>query len=391
MDTLDLNQVNRFTLQKNHLTEETKCDDLIQITEDLCGLHSTGLTTSYLSLFVRTNNFKKEHLEKELYISKTLGRIRGMRKTLFVQTKNMIPIVFAATISLIEKTLEKYMEYHKISLKEYQEISNQIINLLKGRELSTSAIKKELNSKRLIPEIIHLMCNYGILIRTKPIKDWKDRRNEYALFKDYFPTINLEKVNQKEAIQYLIKKYVKTYGPVSENDISWWTGLTKSKIRDAIKNFEDSLKKVKIISCKGNFLMDNSDMKELQKLTNLDKHTLSLLPELDPYPMGYKERERYIDIHNHNKIFDRSGNIAATIILDGIVIGVWDTEKKPKPTLKFHLFNPIEKDILDELYSKANKIGEFYFDKKIEIKECPSMIPLTERTAGGFMSPLKNC
>ncbi|MFX1470624.1 MAG: DNA glycosylase AlkZ-like family protein, partial [Promethearchaeota archaeon] len=239
--------------------------------------------------------------------------------------------------------------------------------------------------------IIHLMCNYGILIRTKPIKDWKDRRNEYALFNDYFPTINLEEVNQEEAIQYLIKKYIKTYGPVSENDISWWTGLTKSKVRDTIKTFEDSLKKVKISTCKGNFLMNYSDMNKLQKLTNLDKPPLLLLPELDPYPMGYKERERYVNIHNYNKIFDRSGNIAATIFLDGFVIGVWDTEEKPKPTIKFHLFDPIEKNLLEELYSKAIKIGEFYFDKKTEIKECPSMIPLTERTAGGFMSPLKNC
>ncbi|MFX1470031.1 MAG: DNA glycosylase AlkZ-like family protein, partial [Promethearchaeota archaeon] len=177
MNLLDLNQVNRFTLQKNHLIEETKCDDIIQITEDLCGLHSTGLKTSYLSLFVRSNNFKKEDLERALYINKTLGRIRGMRKTLFIQTKSMIPTVFPATFSLIEKTFEKYMEYHKISFKEYQEISKQIINLLKGRELSASAIKKELNSKINIPAIIHLMCNYGILIRTKPIKDWKDRRN----------------------------------------------------------------------------------------------------------------------------------------------------------------------------------------------------------------------
>ncbi|MFX1328316.1 MAG: DNA glycosylase AlkZ-like family protein [Promethearchaeota archaeon] len=391
MNLLDLNQVNRFTLQKNHLIEETKCDDIIQITEDLCGLHSTGLKTSYLSLFVRSNNFKKEDLERALYINKTLGRIRGMRKTLFIQTKSMIPTVFPATFSLIEKTFEKYMEYHKISFKEYQEISKQIINLLKGRELSASAIKKELNSKINIPAIIHLMCNYGILIRTKPIKDWKDRRNEYALFNDYFPTINLEEVNQEEAIQYLIKKYIKTYGPVSENDISWWTGLTKSKVRDTIKTFEDSLKKVKISTCKGNFLMNYSDINKLQKLTNLDKPPLLLLPELDPYPMGYKERERYVNIHNYNKIFDRSGNIAATIFLDGIVIGVWDTEEKPKPTIKFHLFDPIEKNLLEELYSKAIKIGEFYFDKKTEIKECPSMIPLTERTAGGFMSPLKNC
>jgi len=29
--------------------------------------------------------------------------------------------------------------------------------------------------------------------------------------------------------------------------------------------------------------------------------------------------------------------------------------------------------------------------KEIQVKECDNMIPLTKRTAGGFMSPLKDC
>jgi hypothetical protein len=107
--------------------------------------------------------------------------------------------------------------------------------------------------------------------------------------------------------------------------------------------------------------------------------------------MGYKERERYINAKNYNLIFDRSGNVAASIFLDGVVIGVWDKEEKPVPTIKFHLFQSIDEDLLDELYSKIQRIGEFYFDEKVLIKECKSMIPLTERTAGGFMTPLKNC
>ncbi len=107
--------------------------------------------------------------------------------------------------------------------------------------------------------------------------------------------------------------------------------------------------------------------------------------------MGYKERERYIDSKNYNKIFDRSGNITSTIFLDGAAIGVWDIEEKPETTVKYHLFHSIENDLRDELYSKAEKIGYFIFDNNVDVIECDSMIPLTERTAGGFMSPLKNC
>ncbi|MFX0029701.1 MAG: DNA glycosylase AlkZ-like family protein, partial [Candidatus Hermodarchaeota archaeon] len=182
MHPFKLKIINKFNLQKHHLTNDSKIDDVVQITKDLCGLHSTNLTTSYLSLFARSNTFKKIDLENELYINKNLGRIRGMRRTLFIETKEMIPIVHAATSELINKSFEKYMEIRGISLKDYQEISTKILSILNKRELSASEIRKELNSKLDIPGIIQVMSNNRLLIRGRPIKDWKDKRNKYALF-----------------------------------------------------------------------------------------------------------------------------------------------------------------------------------------------------------------
>ena len=391
MNPFDLIQVNKLVLKKHHLTEDNKTNDIIQITEDLCGLHSTDLKTSYLALFIRTRNFKKADLEKELYINKTMGRIRGMRRTLFIQTKNMIPIVYAATFKLSEKTFRKYMEYHKISLKDYQEISNSIIKILKGRELSASEIRKDLNSESNIPAIIQLMCNHGLLIRGRPIKDWKDRRNKYVLFSEQFPNIHLAEYNEKDAIKQLVERYVKSYGPVTESDISWWTGLTKTQIRGTLNNIKNQLIRIKISNLKGDFIISKSDINQLKDTNNSEEKILNFLPELDPYLMGYKERERYIDSSNYNRVFDRSGNATATILIDGKIIGVWDIEENPEPLVKFYIFNSIEINLKNELYDKAQKIGTFYLDKNVQIKECNSMTPLTERTAGGFMTPLKNC
>ena len=223
------------------------------------------------------------------------------------------------------------------------------------------------------------------------IEHWKDRRNKYTLFKDYFPYLVLTKLKEKEAIQILVEKYIKTYGPVSENDISWWMGLTKTKIRDALESTNHRFEKVKISKLNKIFLMFKEDIDQLNDYPISGKRTLNLLPRLDPYPMGFKDRNRYIDEKNYSKVFDRSGNVASIIFLDGVAIGVWDTENKPEPIVKIYLFQSIEKELIDDLYLKAQKIGQFFFDENVQIKECKSMIPLTERIAGGFMTPLKNC
>jgi hypothetical protein len=107
--------------------------------------------------------------------------------------------------------------------------------------------------------------------------------------------------------------------------------------------------------------------------------------------MGYKDRERYIELKNYEYVFDRSGNVTSTILLDGRIIGVWDVAEKPKPILKVLFFSKIDKDTLDKAYKEAYRIGEFIMEKKIQIKECKQMTPLTKRTAGGFMTPLKDC
>ncbi len=67
MTKLNLELVNHFVLNKLHLTDRSKIDDITQIAKDLVGLHATLPTTPYLSLFARTRKFTKEQFDKESY------------------------------------------------------------------------------------------------------------------------------------------------------------------------------------------------------------------------------------------------------------------------------------------------------------------------------------
>ena len=79
------------------------------------------------------------------------------------------------------------------------------------------------------------------------------------------------------------------------------------------------------------------------------------------------------------------------ILMDGKIIGVWDIEEKPKARIKLFFFADVDKGIKKKIHSKAKNIGMFITGRKVQIKECPDMVPLTKRTAGSMMSPLKDC
>jgi len=387
---VDLTQLNRFILRKQHLTEDSRIEDILQIAEDLCGLHATDTITPYLSLFSRVRNFSKKTLEKVLYKDRNLGRIRFMRNTLFLQTKPMIPIFYKATRRNSNKWEEKFLEARAISLKEFREISKKIIELLKGKELPTSEIKKNLNTKANISEIISLMCYQGILVRSRPVKSWKDRRSNYAIFSEYFPDVDLDQYSQDEAISQLVLMYLNSYAPMTVNDIIWWTGLTKTEVNNALNGIANEIEEINVIELSGNYLMHSSMISSLEKTVSEEENAIRLLPLLDPYPMGYKERERYLNPKYSEYAFDRSGNITSTIFLDGKAIGIWDATKKSDPLVKIFLFEPVEDLILEKINSEAKNIGKFLIGEKLRVKYCKTMVPLTKRTAGGFMTPLKD-
>lgn len=378
-------EINRLALYKQYLTRDSRTKDLGKIVRDIAGLHATISMTPYLSLFARINNFTKELLDEELYVKRRLGKIRCIRGTLYIFSQEMIPAIHVATNKMVEKQSKKALEFRGISSDTYKTISESILGILKDKnvEMTAPEIKKALQTKMNISYVLYLMCDQGLIIRGRPRK--------YLLFKEYFPNLDLSRIKEPEATTQLVQYYLRSFGPVSEEDMIWWTGLRKTHIKKALNQIQDKIFQIKIPDSEKNLLMLQSDIDLIKKSSPIKKETVTLLPALDPYIMGYKERERYFLSNDHySYVFDRTGNATSVILSNGQIVGVWDVVSDVKPILRFFLFGEIKENIRNIIIQKAKKIGKFISNKEVLVKECDTMIPLNERTAGSFMSPLKD-
>jgi len=391
LNYLDLDRINHFVLSKQHLTPDSAGDDIVQIVRDVGGLHATSSTTPYLSLLARCPKFEKEDLDKELYESRSLGRIRCVRKTIYIHTKDMIPVVWKATTSKVAKASKRYMEFRGVSDEVYKDVSKEILKMLSGQEMTASEIKEAVSTEADISSILYYLCDQGLLLRGKPAGGWKDRNHKYCLFSDYFPDVDLERPSESEAITSLVGQYYTSFGPATENDVVWWTGLGKTEVRHALKNLQDKLLEVPTLGGERSLIVLQSDEKSINDMEPLDKPIVNLLPTLDPYLMGYKERGRYLAEEDSDLVFDRSGNATSVILVDGKVVGVWDFEGGEESFVKLHIFRKIGNMIHDDIYNRAGNLGRFIAGSEVRIRKCDSMVPLKERTAGSFMSPLKGC
>ena len=388
MEKVNLNTVNHFVLKKQHLADDSKLSDAVQIAKDIGGLHGTSATGPYLSLLARSVFFQRDDLAVEMSKKKSLARIRYVRNTIYILPKEFIPVAYAATSQMAEVTAARFSKYLGITPTHYVRMSNKILKILRGRGLTTREIKQKLRTATNIAPIVNLMCDKGLLVRSLPREGWKSTQHAYYLFKDYYPTMDLTAFNEKEAKGEIVKQYILSFGPVSEKDIAWWTGFPKTQVKKILEDLGEEVSSVEIPELEGGYLIHSSEQESMHSLVSPKHPIVNILPCLDPYIMGYKDRERYRTPKHDKMIFDRSGNGTSTILVDGRVVGIWDLQE---PFVKIFHLTAVEKDVRKKIRSKVSDVGKFIAEKPVQVKVCDSMVPLTKRTAGSFMSPLKDC
>ncbi len=199
MDEFELDIINQFVLQKQHLTGGSKIEDILQIIRDIGGLHATGATTPYLSLFARCKDFTRVMLDLELFQRRSLGRIRYVRKTVYLLPKEYLSTAFSGTKSMNQPEPELFDKYLGINEHEIEKTSKLVLDLLTGRGLTTKEIGAELGMDKNLSRIINLMCDRGQLIRETYKKSWKSNLHTYYLFNEYFPEVELEEMDESAA------------------------------------------------------------------------------------------------------------------------------------------------------------------------------------------------
>jgi hypothetical protein len=344
------------------------------------GLHATSPATPYLSLFARLKNFNIKDLDEELYIKRTMGRIRCVRRTIYIFPVEFMPIAFAATKRVMGLNSLNHCKYMGVSERDYDELSKRALELLKAHPMTTLQVRKALGTGLHVSSVLNVMCDEGLLARGKPA-GWRSNQYTYYSFEDYYPGLRLDSVPEREAIAELVRRYLGAFGPVTENDIAWWTGLNKKDVREALEGLGED------VAAEGNMAMLRPDLDALIKTKKPRGRVVNLLPYLDPYLMGYKERDRYLDKEFNGYVFDWGGNATSTIVVDGRVAGVWDLDG---PLVKLFFFREAGKDVVALVKAKARAMGYFVTGRECGVATCDSMTPLAHRTAGAVMSPLKD-
>ena len=339
MHYLRLDQVNRFLLGKQHLAPETKGSDILDVVNDICALHATGATSPYLSLWSRMSTFQREQLDTELYERQRLTRLICMRSTMHIVVSQQLPVFFQATRERLQRGFLRLAGRLLVQAGLCQEggetealerLQQQILDVLAGQwpctvsELSEQVPELAARLKysptqpyeggfslgsRLVPG----MCVLGHLARARPRGTWRSNLHRYAPLALWLPDVDLDAIAPDEAQVCLIRQYLAALGPSTVEDIAWWSGFSKTEIVRALSLLGQDVARCGIEGLGENHVMLAENLQRVADTEVGSESIVNLLPVLDPYIMGYKDRRRFLDPEHYHQAFDRSGNAFNTV------------------------------------------------------------------------------
>jgi hypothetical protein len=324
---------------RHHLAPGARADTAAAAAVDIVGLHGTDPASVYLGAWARTRQVDKAAIERALYEERSLVRMLGMRRTMFVVPVGLVPVIQAACTDQIAERMRRQLaqaiETSGIAADGaswLKDVGEATVHALAARGTATGAELAQ-DEPRLRAQIVYatdksyggpanvttrlltLLSAEGLIVRGRPRGGWTSSQVTWSAAED------LARPPAPAARVELARRWLSAFGPALVSDLQWWTGLTAGQVKQALAQLD--VTQVDLDGSPG--VMLAADVPGLEDAPTVEPWG-ALLPALDPTAMGWRERAWYVGVHTA-ALFDRSGNIGPTAWWDGRIVGGWAQRK----------------------------------------------------------------
>jgi hypothetical protein len=324
--------------RRHHLAVRSRAGSVVEVADDLVALHATDAATVHLAARARLREPTVAAVERALYEDRTLVRMLGMRRTVFVVTREAVPVIQAACTDAVAAVNRRRLSQLLVDCgitgdpdRWLAEVGQETLAALATRGEATGtelaalvpalrtqverAVDKPYGGRsNLTSQILFLLASEGHIVRGRPRGSWISSQHRWSTMGDWLPD-GSPSWSAEDARTELARRWLRGYGPAPVTDLRWWTGWGATDTRKALAGLE--VVEVEIEGAGTGVLLaeDTAPVRD-------QGSWLALLPALDPTVMGWLERGWFFGPHAP-ALFDRTGNPGPTVWVDGRIVGGW--------------------------------------------------------------------
>jgi hypothetical protein len=359
---------------RHHLASATRARDVVHAAASLVGLHGTDPATVFLAARarIRVAEGTVGSIERALYDERSLVRMLGMRRTMFVVPTDVAPVVHGACTRAIA-TRERQRQVQLFAgiaaaagdtAAWIDEVERSTLAALVARgeafatELATDVprlreriIQAEGKSYQaeanITSRVLFLLAAEGRIVRGRPRGSWISSQYRWSSTQAWLGGPMAE-LPTAEAQVELMRRWLGTFGPATAADAKWWTGWTMGEVRWSFDRL--GAVEVDLDGAAGHVLPGDDEPQGSAPA----EPWVALLPALDPTVMGWVDRTWYLGAHGP-ALFDRTGNAGPTVWLDGRIVGGW--AQRRDGTIAVQLLEDVGREASAAVTEEADRLG----------------------------------
>jgi hypothetical protein len=354
--------------------------DVTALAGRLAGLHATDPASVFLAARARLDGSSVDAIEDALYDARSLVRILGMRRTMFVVPADLVAVVQASSTRALvpgeRKRFAALLEGAAIATdgaRWMRETEDAVERALRARGEATAtelgqdvpALREKIAVAQDKPygavqgvstKVLFLLAAEGRIVRGRPLGSWTSTLYRWAPLDAWLPGA-IPELETDAAAAALVRRWLGAFGPGTLADLKWWTGWTMGLVKRALAQLE-----VVEVGLGGG--ATGIVLAEDAEPVAAPDPWVALLPALDPAPMGWQERSWYLGEHRAT-CFDRSGNIGPTVWSDGRIVGGWAQRKDGAGEVVVRLLEDIGAEAERAVLAEAQRLREWVGDARV--------------------------
>jgi hypothetical protein len=382
--------------RRHRLAPGTAAGSVAEAARSLVALHSTDPVTVYISAMRRLHAPAVDVVETALYDERSVVRHHAMRRTLWVTTPDLAPVLHASsTLALVgpgrRRTIQWMLASGLVDDVDAADrwIDEGIVELAAEIDRRGETTARELGEAlpHLTAEIglatdrsyggmmpahtrlLTIMGFMGTIVRGRPLGTWINSQYRWATTSRWLGAAWPE-LDPAAAQATLVGAYLRAFGPATTADVQWWTGWTKGATTRALAVV--AAEPVMLDDGGAGWIAAGDD-----GATEPADPWVALLPGLDPTTMGWKERGWFLPSDLVPTLFDSNGNAGPTIWVDGRVVGGWAQHRDG--TIATRVLTPVTDRQHRALDDEAERLRALLGDARFRVR-FPS--PLSRELAG---------
>ena len=322
---------------RHRLAAGSAADGPVEVARSLVAVHSTDPSSVYLGILNRMADGSLSSVERALYEDRTLIRLLGMRRTVFVTTLDNASLVQAACGRAVaareRRKLVGWLAESGVGADPdgwLAEVEETALRALLARGEATAAelatddprLKTEIVLSRgksyegrqnVSSRVLFLLAAQGRVVRGRPRGSWTSHQYRWSPLTLWCPDGLGDWATEAAEVE-LARRWLHSYGPATADDLQWWMGWTRTQTRRVLTELQPA--EVDLDGEPGIVLAgDLAPAPEVEPWA-------ALLPGLDSTPMGWQRRDWFLGEHA-SRLFDRTGNAGPTVWWNGRIVGGW--------------------------------------------------------------------